>query len=178
MINVFLILKTKLRRQHEQARRAPPLLLLAIPAISQYNFQFFGHWLLGKEISYAKTDTLAVELTSYIVRGGCLFSSPFFGPFLQQEDKRRSRGRRRKTKTRKRKEIHGVWKSLKSLIQHCERSELRLHFEWKKWSILASFWKPKACGQTVLPDKSVLTGQKLVENAKIQIYKCDILSNF
>ena len=36
----------------------------------------------------------------------------------------------------------------KSLIQHCERSELRLHFEltklnWKsqKWSILASFWK-------------------------------------
>ena len=115
MINVFLILKTKLRRQHEQARRAPPLLLLAIPAISQYNFQFFGHWLLGKEISYAKTDTLAVELTSYILRGGCLFSSPFFGPFLQQEDKRRSRGRRRKTKTRKRKEIHWhcVWKSHK-----------------------------------------------------------------
>ena len=23
---------------------------------------------------------------------------------------------------------HGVWKSHKSLIQHCERSELRLHF--------------------------------------------------
>ena len=43
----------------------------------------------------------------------------------------------------------------------------------KKWSILASFWKPKACGQTVLPE-----GQKLVENAKIQKFKCDILSNF
>ena len=35
----------------------------------------------------------------------------------------------------------------KSRIQHCERSELRLHFEWtivhekcQKWSILASFW--------------------------------------
>ena len=34
----------------------------------------------------------------------------------------------------------------KSLIQHCERSELRLHFEWtkvngkcQKWSILVSF---------------------------------------
>ena len=34
----------------------------------------------------------------------------------------------------------------KSLIQHCERSELRLHFEWtkahekcQKWSILGSF---------------------------------------
>ena len=30
------------------------------------------------------------------------------------------------------------------------------------------FWKPEACGQTVLPDKSVLIGQKLVENAKIK----------
>ena len=28
--------------------------------------------------------------------------------------------------------------------------------------------KPKACGQAVLPDMSVLIGQKLVENAKIQ----------
>ena len=54
----------------------------------------------------------------------------------------------------------------KSLIQHSERSELRLHFEWtkvnqkcKKWSILMSFWKPEACGQTVLPDRSVLIGK-------------------
>ena len=41
-----------------------------------------------------------------------------------------------------------------------------------------SFWKPEACGQTVLPDRSVLIGQKLVENANIQKFKCDILSNF
>ena len=34
---------------------------------------------------------------------------------------------------------------------------------------LASFWKTEACGQTVLPDKSVLIGQKLVENAKNQM---------
>ena len=34
--------------------------------------------------------------------------------------------------------------------------------------ILASFRKPEACGQTVLPDMSVLIGQKLVENAKIK----------
>ena len=47
-----------------------------------------------------------------------------------------------------------------------------------KLSILASFWKPEACGQTVLPDRSVLIGQKLVGNAKIQKLKCDILSNF
>ena len=33
---------------------------------------------------------------------------------------------------------------------------------------LASFWKTEACGQTVLPDRSVLIRQKLVENAKIQ----------
>ena len=31
-------------------------------------------------------------------------------------------------------------------------------------------------GQTVLPDRSFLKEQKLVENAKIE--KCDILSNF
>ena len=54
----------------------------------------------------------------------------------------------------------------KSLIQHCERSELRLQIEWtivnykcQKWSILASFWKPEACGPTVLPDRSILIGQ-------------------
>ena len=33
---------------------------------------------------------------------------------------------------------------------------------------LDSVWKPEACGQTVLPDRSVLIGQKLVENAKIK----------
>ena len=73
----------------------------------------------------------------------------------------------------------------KSLVQHCERSELRLHFEWtkvnkkcQKLSILASFWKPEACGQTVLPDRSVLIGQKLVKNAKLQKFKCDILGDF
>ena len=34
---------------------------------------------------------------------------------------------------------------------------------------LASFRKLEACGQTVLPDRSILIGQKLVENAKIQM---------
>ena len=58
----------------------------------------------------------------------------------------------------------------KSLIQHCERNELHIHFEWtkvnlkcQKKSILASFWKPESCGPTVLSDRSVLIGQKLVE---------------
>ena len=30
----------------------------------------------------------------------------------------------------------------------------------------------------MLPDRSVFIGQKLVENAKIKAFKCDILSNF
>ena len=60
-----------------------------------------------------------------------------------------------------------------SLIQHCEQSDIlsgqKLIKNAKKKSILASFWKPEACGQTVLPDRSVLIGQKSVENAKIQM---------
>ena len=43
---------------------------------------------------------------------------------------------------------------------------------------LASFWKGEACGQTVLPDRSILVGQKLVENAKIEKFKWDILGDF
>ena len=63
----------------------------------------------------------------------------------------------------------------KSRIQHCERSELRLHFEWakvnnkcKKWSIFAIFSKPESYGQTVLPDRSLLIGQKLVKMPKLK----------
>ena len=43
---------------------------------------------------------------------------------------------------------------------------------------MASFWKPEAFGQLVLPDKSILIGQKLVENAKVQKFKFDILVDF
>ena len=39
------------------------------------------------------------------------------------------------------------------------------------------FLKLEACGQTVLPDRSLLIGTKLVENGKIQKFKCDILSD-
>ena len=37
---------------------------------------------------------------------------------------------------------------------------------------MASFWKPEACGQTVLPDRSILIGQKIggkCQNWKIQM---------
>ena len=40
------------------------------------------------------------------------------------------------------------------------------------------FWKPEACGQTELPDKSILIGQKMVENAKIEKLKGDIFEDF
>ena len=60
----------------------------------------------------------------------------------------------------------------KSRIQHCERSGLRLHFEWtklnyncQKFSIWQVFENLKLGGYTVLPDRSVLIGQKWVENA-------------
>ena len=42
---------------------------------------------------------------------------------------------------------------------------------------LASFWKPEACGQTVLPDRSVLIGQILLENTKIQMRHFEYFSN-
>ena len=48
----------------------------------------------------------------------------------------------------------------------------------KNWSILASFWTPEACGQTVLPDRSLQIGQKLIENDKIVKLKWDIFSKF
>ena len=41
----------------------------------------------------------------------------------------------------------------------------------KNSHFLASFWKSEACGQTALPDRSLLIGQKLVENGKIENFK-------
>ena len=48
----------------------------------------------------------------------------------------------------------------------------------KNGPIWRVFWKSEACGQTVLPNRSVLIGQNLVENAKIEKFKCDILGDF
>ena len=68
----------------------------------------------------------------------------------------------------------------KSLIQHCERSELRYVYILSGQNILknAKNAQLEACGQTVLPERSVFIRQKLVENAKIKKIKCDILSYF
>ena len=40
------------------------------------------------------------------------------------------------------------------------------------------FWKPEACAQIVLPDRSLLIGQSLLENAKIEHLKWDILGDY
>ena len=49
---------------------------------------------------------------------------------------------------------------------------------YNKSSKYNGFWKREACGQTVLPDRSVLIDQKLVESVKIEKFKCDILADF
>ena len=81
---------------------------------------------------------------------------------------------------------HNVWKlQKKSHWKYCQRCKLRSHYEWtkvywkcQKWFILASFWKPEVCGQTVFTDRSFLIGHKLVESAKIETFKCNILDDF
>ena len=64
--------------------------------------------------------------------------------------------------------------------------ELRLHFKWtyslklpKNGPIWRFFENLKlAVKQSYYLDWSVLIGQKLVENAKIQNFKCDTLGDF
>ena len=70
--------------------------------------------------------------------------------------------------------LQSVWKLLK--ISHSTfRAERATFTFWvdkkvcskcQKWSILTSFWKSEACGQTVLPDNFDAT--KIGGNAKIE----------
>ena len=56
-------------------------------------------------------------------------------------------------------------------------SEQKFIKKSQKSLILASFWKPEFCCQIVLPDRTLLQGQKLVENAKIQMGLFGLFSN-
>ena len=47
-----------------------------------------------------------------------------------------------------------------------------------KMITFVSFWIPEEFSQTVLPDRSLLIGQKFMENAKIKKFKWDILDDF
>ena len=74
---------------------------------------------------------------------------------------------------------HGVWKSQKKSHSTLRAKQAMITF----WMDKSKLKMPKIVHfdeflKTVLPDRSVLIGQKLVENAKIQKFKCDILSNF
>ena len=53
----------------------------------------------------------------------------------------------------------------------CTKNELKICkiAKWQNGPIWEVFGKPKACGQTVLPDKSALIGQKLVNMSKSKI---------
>ena len=53
-------------------------------------------------------------------------------------------------------------------------SEQKLIKNAKITKIEDFFWKHEFCRKTVLPDMSFFIGQKLLKNAKIQKYKCDI----
>ena len=48
----------------------------------------------------------------------------------------------------------------------------------KKVNFGEFFGEPEAWGKKMLPDRSVLIGQKLVENDKIKELKCDIFDDF
>ena len=48
----------------------------------------------------------------------------------------------------------------------------------KNGPFLRLFWKLEACGETVLPDRSILIGQKIGGNVKIKNLKCDIFEDF
>ena len=73
-----------------------------------------------------------------------------------------------------------VWSTLTPCLKIAEKVSFNIASEasyvyilsGQKWSILARFWRLEACGQMVLPDRSILVGQKLVgkcQNSKIQM---------
>ena len=47
-----------------------------------------------------------------------------------------------------------------------------------KWSLWRVFVKNVACGQKVLPERQLLIGQMLIENAKIENSKLDMFAEF
>ena len=53
------------------------------------------------------------------------------------------------------------------LTLRAKRAKFTFRVSRQKWANLASFRKTEACGQTVLPDSSLLLGKKLLKGAKI-----------
>ena len=51
-------------------------------------------------------------------------------------------------------------------ILGAKRATFTYHLTMPKMANLASFWKPEVYSQTLLPNRSILIGQKMAENAK------------
>ena len=69
-------------------------------------------------------------------------------------------------------QVNCTWKKL---VENAKIENFKWRFEWtkilqkcQKWTILATFRKSKSCSQTVLPDKSILIGQKMVKMSKLK----------
>ena len=65
--------------------------------------------------------------------------------------------------------LHSGWKSQKKVSFNIV-SEASYVYIWTKMVHFGEFLKREACGQGVLPDRSVSIGQKLIENAKFQMW--------
>ena len=72
----------------------------------------------------------------------------------------------------------------KNLIQHC-RAKRAAFSVWvekfikiPKMFYFGDFWKSEASNQTVLPVRLPVDKTKLMKNAKIEKFRCDILSDF
>ena len=79
---------------------------------------------------------------------------------LRVEEERRKHEHLKQTLLKYAPQVHSVWKSNKKSHSTLRAKRVTEKFEWpkvywkcQKWSILATFWKPEACGQTVLPDR-------------------------
>ena len=75
--------------------------------------------------------------------------------------------------------MHCVWKSQKKSHSTLRAKRATFTFWVDKSSLKMSkwsFWKSEAYNQPVLPDRLILIRQKLVGNAKIVKFKCNILS--
>ena len=81
---------------------------------------------------------------------------------------------------------HGVWKSQKKVPFNIASKASYVYIlsrqkfikNEKKMVHFGGYWKNEACSQTVLPDRPILIGQKMVENAKIRKIKYDIFNQF
>ena len=120
---------------------------------------FFFAWMASASKSGLQKTTKKLRLHPYSTF--CDLKKRFFLQFLLLANKARGAL------------LHGVWKSQKKSHSIWRAKRATLTF-WVDKSLLkmpkmvnfASFWKPETCSQTVLPERSILKGQNLMENGQ------------